>query len=65
VGNTTITINESDSGTDFGLQVGGGVNVMVTAKAGVRVGADYLRVFSEDQGINMFRFTAGIVLGLP
>ena len=63
VGNTTITIDESESENRFAVQAGGGVNVRATDKVGVRVGADYLRVFPKDndQGVNVFRFTAGIV----
>jgi len=30
---------------------------------GLRVGADYLRIFEEDAGANLFRFTVGIVFG--
>ena len=55
-----LGIDESE--TDFALQVGGGVNLMATDRIGIRVGADYLRVFSEDEGTNVFRFVAGVVL---
>jgi opacity protein-like surface antigen len=58
-----IDFTEEDSGTDFGLEIGGGVNFGLTEAVGLRVGADYLRVFEEDSGANMFRFAIGIVIG--
>lgn len=53
-----------ESETDGLLQLGGGVNLMASPNVGVRLSADYLRVFEEDEGSNIFRFGAGIVLGL-
>ena len=52
--------------TKLALQPGLGINVMVTNKVGMRVTADYRRVFlGEDRGgENEFRFTIGIVLAL-
>jgi hypothetical protein len=47
---------------DPALQFGAGVNVMSGA-VGVRLGADYIRVFSEDEGTNVFRLALGIVFG--
>lgn len=55
---------EEDSETDGILQIGGGVNLMPNARVGIRLGADYLRVFVEDEGVNVFRFAAGVVLPL-
>jgi hypothetical protein len=52
-----------ESETDGLLQLGGGVNFIATTNVGVRVGAAYVRVFSEDEGTNVLRFTAGLVLG--
>jgi hypothetical protein len=51
-----------ESSTDAALQLGAGVNVMSGA-VGVRLGGDYLRVFSEDEGTNVFRFAVGVVFG--
>jgi outer membrane protein with beta-barrel domain len=51
-----------DSSTDGALQLGAGVNVMSGA-VGVRLGGDYIRVFSEDEGTNVFRLAVGIVFG--
>ena len=53
---------ESESQTDGALQIGGGVNLMPNDSVGIRVGADYLRVFDEDEGVNVFRFAVGVVL---
>jgi hypothetical protein len=36
--------------------------VWIRPKVGIRVGADYRRVFAEDEGVNEFRVHAGIVL---
>lgn len=47
---------------DGGLQVGGGVNLMPKDRVGVRVGVDYLRVFSSGEGTNVVRVDAGVVL---
>jgi len=58
-----ISFNEEDSGTNFALEAGGGVNFGLSDAVGLRVGADYLRVFAEDSGANLFRFTVGIVVG--
>jgi opacity protein-like surface antigen len=62
-GMAPITFNEEDSGTDFGLEAGGGVNFALSDSLGLRVGADYLRVFADDGGANAFRFAVGIVIG--
>jgi opacity protein-like surface antigen len=57
-----ISFTEEESGTDFGLEVGAGVNFGLNDAVGLRVGADYLRVFEEDGGANLFRFHVGIVI---
>jgi opacity protein-like surface antigen len=62
-GQPPIAFNEEDSGTNFGLEIGGGVNFSVTDAFGLRVGADYLRAFEDDAGANAFRFIVGIVIG--
>jgi hypothetical protein len=51
-----------DSSTDPALQLGAGVNVKGGA-LGVRLGADYIRVFSDGEGSNLFRVAVGIVFG--
>lgn len=67
-GSATVTLtgggesfDESESSTDFGLLAGGGVNIRLNDRFGLRVGADFLRIFAEDEGANGFRFTAGVV----
>ena len=55
--------SQEESATNFALEVGGGVNFGFTDSVGIRFGVDYLRVFAEDEGINAFRFHAGVVFG--
>lgn len=62
---------DSVSETDLAIQLGGGVNVMGSGSVGLRVGADYLRIFAKDDGdlsggedVNGFRFVVGVVFGL-
>ena len=57
--------------TNFGLQIGGGVNVLGSGGVGLRVGLDYLRVFTKDDGlvlggddVNGFRFNVGVTFGI-
>jgi opacity protein-like surface antigen len=57
------SFSEEDSTTNFALEVGGGVNFGVAENVGIRFGVDYLRVFAEDAGSNVFRFHAGLVVG--
>ena len=54
--------NESPS-TDFAMQLGGGVNAFVTEQVGLRVGADYVRIFSHGDRLNVVRFGLGFVFG--
>jgi opacity protein-like surface antigen len=67
---------EGVSVTKFALQFGGGVNWRLTQRIGIRVGADYLRIFNGqegrdigdlsggDRGDHALRFVAGAVLPL-
>ena len=57
------SLSEEDSTTNFALEVGGGVNFGVAERVGIRFGVDYIRVFAEDAGSNVFRFHTGIVVG--
>jgi outer membrane protein with beta-barrel domain len=69
-------LGERVSVTKFALQFGGGVNWRLTQRIGIRVGADYLRIFNEqegrdigdlsggDEGGHALRFVAGAVLPL-
>ena len=55
-------MDESDSVTDFALQPGVGLEFGTGGSVGLRIGADYRRVFSEGQGVNQWRATAGVVI---
>jgi opacity protein-like surface antigen len=61
LGTTLLDISDSASGTDFGLEVGGGVDIRVSDRFGIRASADYIRVFAEGEGANMFRLGVGAV----
>jgi hypothetical protein len=52
----------SDADTEFALQVGGGVNLMTSGSFGVRLGADYRRIFISGGGENEFRLGVGVVV---
>jgi opacity protein-like surface antigen len=62
-GTPPVNFDDEDSGTDVTLEVGGGANIGLSDGIGLRVGMDYLRVFAEDSGANLFRFHAGVVIG--
>jgi hypothetical protein len=59
-----------ESETNFGLQIGGGVNVLGSGGVGLRVGLDYLRLFVKDESlilfndVNGFRFNVGVTFGI-
>lgn len=57
----TLFAESSSAGslTDFVMQLGGGVNVMISKSVGVRAGADYQRIFDSEGGVNGFRFALG------
>ena len=61
-GRTVFSASGADSGTNFALQAGGGMNFAFTRMVGVRVEADYLRIFATEAaaGANLFRLGAGI-----
>jgi Outer membrane protein beta-barrel domain len=60
--NAKFTGDFDDSETDAALQAGAGVNIK-PGPIGLRLGADYIRVFTEDEGTNVFRVGVGIVFG--
>lgn len=55
------SFSDSDSSTNPAVVVGGGVNIAVSGSTGVRFGVDYLRIFEEGGGSNVFRFQVGVV----
>ena len=59
-GGANASISNSD--TQFALQAGGGVNLKISPRWGVRVGADWRRIFVSDAGENEFRVVAGLVI---
>lgn len=59
------------SATKKRLDFGGGVNAWVQPQLGIRLGADYLKVFSKGEGendtpdnVNVVRLTVGVVVAL-
>ena len=74
IGGANLKASQADvsvSETDLAIQLGGGVNVISANNIGLRVGADYLRLFGKDDGelsagedVNGFRFVVGVVVGL-
>ncbi len=61
-GEEFFATSSGDSVTKFELQVGGGVNFMLSKKFGIRTGADYVHVFAEEGGLNIFRIAVGGVV---
>jgi hypothetical protein len=61
-GGGTISPEGEDSSTEALMQVGAGVDLATTARVGLRVGVDYIRVFAEDEGVNLIRFAVGAVV---
>jgi hypothetical protein len=59
-------MDESESESEFAIQPGGGIDLWLIPDIGIRVGADYRRIFIEDLedggGANEFRFHVGIVI---
>ena len=60
-GSINQTASASDAVSDFAVEAGGGVNIRLGSRAGLRIGGDYIRVFS-DPGLNIVRVTAGVVI---
>ena len=56
------TVSGSNAETDFALQIGGGVDAMVRRNLGLRLAADYRRIFFPGFGENEFRLVAGLAL---
>ena len=55
-------LEESEHGTDFAIQPGGGVDVPVTDRFGIRLQGDY-RIITGEESVNEFRFVVGGVIG--
>lgn len=63
---TVEVLDESESSSEFAIQPGGGIDIWMIPDIGIRVGADYRRIFIDDiedgGGSNEFRFHVGIVI---
>ena len=63
---TVEFLDESESSSEFAIQPGGGLDIWVIPDIGIRVGADFRRIFVDDiegdGGSNEFRFHVGIVI---
>jgi hypothetical protein len=62
-GQTLFATSSSDSSTEFAMQAAGGANIMFTDRIGVRGTVGYVRVFDEDEGVNVIRVAGGVVFG--
>lgn len=56
-----LGVDESES--DGTLQLGGGLDLRGGGAVGVRLGADYIRALTEDEGTNVFRVGVGLTFG--
>jgi len=52
------------SNGEAAFETGGGVDIWLARRAGIRVGADYRYIFYEDDDGSGFRFHTGVVFGL-
>jgi hypothetical protein len=62
-GQTLFSTTASDSSTEFALEAAGGANIMFSERIGVRGTIGYIRIFAEDEGVNLVRAGAGVVVG--
>lgn len=59
-----VELCESFTGNNLLLQLGGGVAVPMSDRVSLVGQADYRRAFVEEAGTNLFRFVAGIRIGM-
>lgn len=59
IGGQTFTVDESESSSDMAVDLGGGVNILITNGMGLRLAGSYLRILEEDAG-NAARFAIGL-----
>jgi hypothetical protein len=62
-GQTIFSTDESDSGTNFAMQFGGGVTVWLGKNVGVRGSVGLIRLKGEDESTSVFRAAGGISFG--
>lgn len=60
---TAGLLGQSDTVAEAALQSGGGVEIRLASRAGLRLGGDYRRVLAEDPG-DQYRFTASLIVPL-
>jgi opacity protein-like surface antigen len=61
VGSASATFKDSE--TDFGMQFGGGLNIAASKNIGIRLNADFVRVFhGGGEHTNFYRLAAGAVV---
>jgi opacity protein-like surface antigen len=61
VAGRTTSVRESESSNEFALEAGGGVNIRLADRFGVRLDANYLRLGISEGG-NALRVGAGVVI---
>jgi opacity protein-like surface antigen len=62
-GQTIFSSSDSESGTEFAMQFGGGVTFWLTERVGVRGAVGYLWVMADDEDSNLLRVAGGISFG--
>jgi hypothetical protein len=60
-GETLFSTSDSESSTEFAVQAAGGATIMLTERFGVRGTVGYLRMFAEEEGVNIIRVAGGAV----
>jgi opacity protein-like surface antigen len=61
-GQTIFSSSDSESGTEFAMQFGGGVTIWLNERIGVRGAVGYLRVMGDGDG-NVVRVAGGVSFG--
>jgi opacity protein-like surface antigen len=62
-GQTIFSTDESDSGTNFAMQFGGGVTMWLSENVGLRGSVGLIRLKGDDEDTNVFRAAGGISFG--
>ena len=59
---TSFSVETTVDETRAAFTAGGGIDVGLTDRFGVRAGANYIRIFDDEDGRNALQFAAGVVL---
>jgi hypothetical protein len=62
-GQTLFSASGSESSTELAIQAAGGATFRLTDRIGARATVGYIRMFAEDEGVNLIRIAAGVVFG--